>query len=192
MVAARTAGKVLAGSERVAMEDPIAGRGGAVTGAVQGAVGGSHVSPDLRARYTRRMAGIAALIEAERPRLAQMLGTPSVDIVEVDEGHIRVASDRLTIHFYAPKDETVIHSSLELPSVPEHRVPLTSHLHCWLVLRSRGAEWPGPESEGVPMGGLSRELERLETAIAILSDETSLRETLLWEAGYMTGYSSWA
>ena len=117
---------------------------------------------------------------------------PSVDIVEVDEGHIRVASDRLAIHFYAPRNEGIIHSSLELTSVPEHRVPLTSHIHSWLVLRSRGEAWPGSESEGGATEGLARELDRLERAIAILSDESSLRETLLWEAGYMNGYSSWA
>ena len=138
------------------------------------------------------MTGIASLIDAERPRLAGLMGTASVDIVEIDAGHVRVASDRLTIHFYASKDRSTIHSSIELLSVPEHRIPLTDHVHCWLVLRSRGEEWPELEGEGAASSGLARELDRLERAVAIVSDESSLRETLLWEAGYVNGYSSWA
>ena len=137
------------------------------------------------------MAGIASLIEAQRPRLAEMLGAMSLDVVAVDEGHIRVAGDRLTIHFHASKDGGAVNSSIEIHSVPEHRIPVTDHIHCWLVLRSRGEEWPEPEEGADAAGGLARELDRLERAIAIVGDEASLRETLLWEAGYMNGYSSW-
>lgn len=136
------------------------------------------------------MTGIAALIEAERPRLAEMLGAAPVAVVEVDEGHCRVIADGLTIHFYRRPDEGAIHSSLELASVPAHAVPFTNHLHSWLVLKSRGEAWPEPRREGSASARLAAELDRLARAIPIVRDETSLRETLLWEAGYMAGYSS--
>lgn len=138
------------------------------------------------------MAGIASLIESNRPRLADMTGWTEFAIVEVDGGHCRVASDGLTIHFYSRPEEGAIHSSLELRSVPTHRVPLTRHLHSWLVLRSRGEEWPEPDRDEPASSQLESELSRVARAIAIVGDETSLRECLLWEAGYVDGYSSWA
>jgi hypothetical protein len=137
------------------------------------------------------MAGITPLIEANRPRLGDMLGAAPFTLVEVDEGHCRVMTDRLTIHFYRRPGEGAIHSSLELGSVPAHAVPFTNHLHTWLVLRSRGEEWPEPQSESLDPAQLAAELDRVERAIPIVRDETSLRETLLWEAGYMDGYASW-
>src|ERR1700712_4268727 len=114
------------------------------------------------------MTGIFSLIEANRARLAEILGTAPFAIDGVDENHCRVTTERLTIHFYRRPAEVVIHSSLELAHVPGHAVPFTNHLHTWLVLRSRGEEWPGPQPETSNALPIARELERVSRAIAIV------------------------
>lgn len=136
------------------------------------------------------MTGLASLIEAERPRLADMLGA-AFALVEDDEGHVRIVAEGLTVHLYSRAGEGAIHSSIELAFVPAHAVPFTTHLHSWLVLKSRGEAWPEPQREDLAPARLAAELDRVDRAIAIVRDETRLRETLLWEAGYMHGYASW-
>jgi hypothetical protein len=85
----------------------------------------------------------------------------------------------------------VIHSSIELASVPPHAVPFTNHLHTLLVLRSRGEEWPALHTEEFTAVPVEAEMKRVSRALDIVRDETRLRETLLWEAGYMEGHAQW-
>jgi hypothetical protein len=133
------------------------------------------------------MASLASLIEADRARLIDIFGTTSFTIDGSDDDHVRVVTDGLTIHFYRRVSDGLINSSLELASVPARKVPLTDHLHTWLLLKSRGEDWP--ETQGAnPLGA---ELARLARALPVLRDEAMLVETLLWEAGYMDGYDRW-
>jgi len=133
------------------------------------------------------MASLASLIEADRVCLVAIFGATSFTIDGSDDDHLRVLADGLTIHFYRRVSDGLIHSSLELASVPAHKVPLTDHLHTWLLLKSRGEEWP--DTQGA--NPLAAELARLARALPVLSDEAMLVEALLWEAGYMDGYDSW-
>lgn len=136
------------------------------------------------------MESLTSLLEAEQPQLERTLRTASFKIERVDDDHCRAVTDPLTIHFYRTA-ESVIHSSIELSSVPAHALQFTSHLHTWLVLKSRGEEWPETEQGSLPSDQLRNELQRLARAIPIIGDDTTLRETLLWERGYMDGYARW-
>jgi hypothetical protein len=138
------------------------------------------------------MEGIASLLEAERPRLAALLGTKPFGIEAVDGGHCRVTSDLFTLHFYARQGEGPVDSSIELASVPAHAVPFASHLHTWLVLKSHGEDWPALRPEAPPSARLAEELDRVELALPLVRDRIALQETLLWEAGYMNGHAQWA
>lgn len=135
------------------------------------------------------MASLASLIEREQPQLKKMLGA-AFDIQEADDDYCRVITDHMTIHFYRTT-EGVTHSSIELRSIPAHAVEFSGHLHTWLVLKSRGEEWPDAGRGTSPVDQLTNELMRLQRAIPLLRDDTALRDILLWEAGYMDGYADW-
>src|SRR5690349_13546274 len=122
------------------------------------------------------MASLTLLVEAQRKRLAEILGTTAFGIVEVDADHCRVESGRLTVHFYRRAGDWPIDSSLELTSVPDHAVPLGDHLHTWLLLKSRGDDWPAPQ----PADPLADELARVARALPVVRDEAMLLESLLW------------
>ncbi len=131
------------------------------------------------------MPGLATLVEAERSRLAGFMGATPFIVTEVDADHCRVETRDLTIHFYRRQGDWPIDSSLELASVPTAAVPLTDHIHTWLVLKARGEDWPPPQSADP----LAEELARVSRAVPILRDETALRETLVWDAGYRDGFA---
>src|SRR3954463_9311045 len=116
------------------------------------------------------MTGVASLIEANRDRLTEILGPAPFAVVGVDEGHCRVRTDGLTIHFYWQPALGVIHSSIELASVPPHAVPFTNHLHTLLVLRSRGEEWPTLHPEEFTAVPIEAEMKRVSRALDIARD----------------------
>ena len=126
------------------------------------------------------MQGLASLIAAARPRLADLLAAAPFVIEEIDDGHCRVTTDGFTLHLYARQSGGLIDSSIELACVPAHAVPFTEHLHSWLVLKSRGEDWPVVEPEVSAPAQLAHELDRIERVLPIVRDETMLREALLW------------
>lgn len=133
------------------------------------------------------MASLASLIEAEHGRLADALGAAPFAIAEAGDDHCRVVADGLTIHFYRRSRDGLIHSSVELASTPAHAVALSDHVHTWLLLKSRGEEWPDTQCSDA----LAAEIARLARALPALRNEATLVESLLWEAGYMVGYERW-
>ena len=134
---------------------------------------------------------LAFLIEAERERLAQMLGGGSSKVVPHRAGPCSIASGGLTVHVFRRPGSDLIVSSVELSETPAHRMSLSNHLHTWMILRSRGEPWPAPSPAGGPARALSDELDRLSRALQFVRDEDTLTEVLLWEAGYRNGYLAW-
>jgi hypothetical protein len=134
------------------------------------------------------MASLPSLIEADRAGLVEIFGATPFTVASSSDDHVRVVADSLTIHFYRRVSDGLIHSSLELASVPAHKVPLANHLHTWMLLKSRGEDWPETQSAD-PLGA---ELTRLARALPMLRDETILVESLLWEAGYLNGFAAHA
>ena len=133
------------------------------------------------------MAGLAALIETHRARLTDSLGGEQFAIAEAEDGGGRIIADRFTIHIRWQADERLVDSTFALRHVPVHAVPFSDRLHTWMVLRSRGEDWPVPRRGAPAAVQLAAELERIGRAAAILGDEAMLRETLLWDAGYLGG-----
>lgn len=133
------------------------------------------------------MAGIAALIETHRAQLAESLAAAQVTIAEAEEGGVRIVADRFTIHIRWHAGEQLLDSTFALRDAPDHAVPFSNSLHTWMVLRSRGEDWPVPQRGAPAAAQLAAELERVGRAAAILRDEAMLRETLLWDAGYLEG-----
>jgi hypothetical protein len=137
------------------------------------------------------MAGIAALIEADRAQLADSLGFAQLAISEAEDGGSRIVADRFTVHIRWHADEALLDSTFALHHLPVHAVPFSDRLHTWMVLRSRGEDWPAPQRGAPAAAQLAGELERVGRAAAILRDEEMLRETLLWDAGYLEGLVRW-
>jgi hypothetical protein len=133
------------------------------------------------------MAGISALIETHRTQLADSLGPAQFTISEAEDGGGRIVADRFTIHIRWHADEQLLDSTFALHHVPVHAVPFSDRLHTWMALRSRGEDWPVPQRGAPAAAQLAAELERVGRAAAILRDEAMLRETLLWDAGYLEG-----
>lgn len=133
------------------------------------------------------MESLGTLVEADRARLVEILGATPFTIAETGNHGCQVATDRFTIQFTWHADEELLDSAFALHAVPTHAVPFSDRLHTWMVLKSRGEGWPVPQRRAPVQAQLATELERVGRAVAVLRDETTLRETLLWDAGYLDG-----
>jgi hypothetical protein len=133
---------------------------------------------------------LASLVEEERPRLAQMLGSTSFEIEERRGGHCSIAGSTLTLNIYRRPKSEVIDSSIELHSLPSDPMKLSHQLHTWFILKSRGEPWPEP-STGTARQLLGDELDRASRALKVVADKQMLLEALLWEAGYRNGWLAW-
>ena len=67
----------------------------------------------------------------------------------------------------------------------EHRITEVECLIPDMAGQARGEDWPPPQSADP----LAEELARVSRAVPILRDETALRETLVWDAGYRDGFA---
>lgn len=134
---------------------------------------------------------LAPLIEAARPRLAQMLGSTSFEIEEHRGAHCSIKASAFTLHVHCRPKSDVIDSSIEIRTLPAHAVTLSHQLHTWLILKSRGEPWP-QQSAGTANQLLNDELDRVSRALKVVGDEQMLKETLLYEAGYRNGWLAWA
>jgi hypothetical protein len=133
------------------------------------------------------MADLAALLEADRARLAELLGPAPLTIDGAEDGGCCISTGRFTVHFRWHAGEELLDSAFALHQMPAHAVPFSDRVHTWMVLRSRGEDWPAPQRGAAMQAQLTAEVERVGRAAQVLCDDATLRETLLWDAGYLDG-----
>lgn len=162
-------------------------------GGVHNAIVRLRVESGLATAYRHLMSSLADLVSKHASTLRRILGARDFEIIAEGQAGCRVVANDVTIRLTWDWRDKVIVSSIEPRDIPSHPLKIDADGLTDLWLKARGGDWPARKSGEMTASQLIEELARIEQVLTdSFSDPTSLRDGLLFMAGYTQGYTHYS
>ena len=139
--------------------------------------------------YASEVNDLHSRLSSHTLQIAKTLGA-EISIEEVSALHCRVFVPDFIVNFYL-SPTGIVHSALQPTVLQNGELNFPENFHTWLILRSRGCDWPQQSGVGSSKGSLDVELERIARCLVLVRDGSTFDEISAWTSGYLEGYFLW-